>query len=135
VAVPLPEPPVEATVEVPAEPPAVGREAKNLSVVERGFALLEARRVTEAVALAHEAIQARKAGAPLVPTPAAAEESARLWGLLGLARQALDDLEGARFALEESIAVAPRSERATWERHLVALVLARGRQALERIAA
>ena len=131
-AVAAPDPPAEpVAAPIVPEPPTP---AQDLSVVERGFALLEARRLPEAVALAHEAIQARKSGAPLVPTAAAAEESARLWGLLGLARQALDDFEGARFAFEEAIAVAPRSERPRWERHLVALILARARRALDLVA-
>jgi tetratricopeptide (TPR) repeat protein len=48
-------------------------------------------------------------------------ETAALWSILGLARQALDDEDGARAAFEEAIRVAPAAERAAYRRHLAAL--------------
>lgn len=95
---------------------------------------MKAQRLDEVVALAEEALAARKSATTLVPPAAAAREAAGLWGLIGLARQGLDDLDGARFALEEAIALAPGGERSVWERHLVALALAVGRRSIERAA-
>ena len=98
------------------------------SVVERGLALLYAQRLDEVVALAQRALNAMKStgGAPL---PAdTGEDAAGLWGLMGLAKHSLNDLEGARFAFEEAIAAASGTERATWEGHLVSLTLAVGRR-------
>ena len=98
------------------------------SVVERGLALLYAQRLDEVVALAQGALNAMKStgGAPL---PAdTGEDAAGLWGLMGLAKHSLNDLEGARFAFEEAIAVASGTERPTWEGHLVSLTLAVGRR-------
>jgi tetratricopeptide (TPR) repeat protein len=59
----------------------------------------------------------------------------RLWGVVGLARQGLDDFEGARFAFEEAIALAPQSERETWERHLAGLASIAARRSLDEAAA
>jgi tetratricopeptide (TPR) repeat protein len=87
-------------------------------------------RFGEAVTLAREALEASKVVGIAVPTASAALETARLWGVVGLGKAGLDDLEGARFAFEEAIALAPGHERLIWERHLVDLALAVGRRAL-----
>jgi hypothetical protein len=92
--------------------------------VDRGFALLKARRFDEVVTSAQEALRSRAASA---------QDAAKLWGLTGLGKQGLDDAEGARFAFEEAIALASGAERQTWEGHLVALTLTVGRRALERL--
>ena len=92
-------------------------------VFDRCRALLEAARFEEAARLAKAALDAGKAARSLVPSPAVAAETAQLWGLVGLARQGVDDVDAARFAFEEAIAVAAGGERSTWERHLGALAL------------
>jgi len=103
----------------------------ELPVVERGFALLKEQRLSEVVTLAERELKAMKTAGPSAPALGTTQDAARLWGLTGLAKQGLDDFEGARFAFEEAIAVASGSERATWEGHLVALTLAVGRRALD----
>jgi hypothetical protein len=108
--------------------PATSREPDGTGV-EAGFALLNARRFDEVVALTQGMLNAAKAGA-VSPPGGAAQDAARLWGLMGLAKQGLDDFEGARFALEEAVATASGLERAAWEGHLVSLTLAVGRRAV-----
>lgn len=103
----------------------------ELPVVERGFALLKEQRLGEVVTLAERELKAMKTAGPAASALGTTQDAARLWGLTGLAKQGLDDFEGARFAFEEAIAVASGSERATWEGHLVALTLAVGRRALD----
>jgi hypothetical protein len=130
---PPPAPPrEEARAEVaPAPPPTVSAAAfeptvtfePEIPVVERGFALLKEQRLSEVVTLAERELKTRKGETPT-------QDAARLWGLVGLAKQGLDDVEGARFAFEEAIATASGSERSTWEGHLVALTLAVGRRAI-----
>jgi tetratricopeptide (TPR) repeat protein len=127
VAPPAPEPPVAAPAPAAAAPP---EPSEQLTVLERGDALLKAGRYDDAVTLAQDGLRALKPADGSSPPPAAAEEAARLWGLTGLARQGLGDVEGARFAFEEAIAIAPAAERQTWERHLVSLSLTVGRRAL-----
>jgi tetratricopeptide (TPR) repeat protein len=107
---PPPEPETIVTPEV-SEPP--------LSPVERCYALHEAQQFTEVVTEATAAIEAG------IVSPA--EDRARLWGVAGLARQALGEPTAARAAFEAAIAAAPPGERATWERHLAALALRVGR--------
>ncbi len=52
-----------------------------------------------------------------------AHEVAALWSVVALAKQAQDDDEGAREALEAALAVAPVAERVTYRQHLAALAL------------
>ena len=110
----------------PSEP-AVSPEPES-SVVERGLALLYAQRLDEVVALAQGALNAMKSTGGAPSPMNAGQDAARLWGLVGLAKQGLNDLEGARFAFEEAIAVASGTERPTWEWHLVSLTLSVGRR-------
>lgn len=105
--------------------------APEMSVVERCFALLRDERLAEVVSVAEEGLKTRQARGISVPSPEAAQEAAGLWGVVGLAKQKLDDFRGARFAFEEAIAVAPGTERATWERHLATLALTAGRRAID----
>ena len=100
------------------------------SVVDRGFALLKEQRHGEVVTLAEKALRATKAARGSAPTAGDAQDKARLWGLVGLAKHGLGDYEGARFALEEAVALASGSERPTWEGHLVALTMAFGRRSI-----
>ncbi|MGH7313236.1 MAG: hypothetical protein ACREJV_08690, partial [Candidatus Rokuibacteriota bacterium] len=119
-------PPQEVT---PAEPEVVeasaGRDEADapespLSSVERCYALYEAQQFREVVTEATGVLDAG-AGAP-------DEDTARLWGVVGLARQALGEPAAARVAFEAAIAAAPPGERATWERHLAVLALRAGRE-------
>jgi tetratricopeptide (TPR) repeat protein len=131
-------PPVAPIADAPppiTPPPATPRGAEpEGSVVERASALLTRGRFAEVLALGEEGLKATRSDGMWAPTAGAARETARLWGLVGLAKQELDDVEGARFAFEEAIALAPRSERTTWERHLAALALTVGRRPLGDVA-
>jgi tetratricopeptide (TPR) repeat protein len=124
---PAPPPPLEVT---PAWEPervvtSAGRdevEAPGPSVppVERCYALYEAQQFTEVVSQATAALEAG--------TASPGEDAARLWGVVGLARQALGEPALARAAFEAAIAAAPPGEHATWERHLAVLALRMGRE-------
>jgi tetratricopeptide (TPR) repeat protein len=105
--------------------------ADDLSVDERCLALFESKRFAEVVRLGEAHLEVRKSAGPLVPSVEAARETARLWGVVGLAKQGLDDLDGARFAFEEAIALAPQTERPTWERYLAALALIVAQRSLD----
>lgn len=127
-------PPSQAPVVLPpVAPPRVDpspRAEPERSVADHGLALVKAGRFSEAATLGQEALAAAKSADVPVPTASATQETARLWGVVGLGKAGLDDLEGARFAFEEAIALASRSERLTWERHLVDVALAVGRKSL-----
>ncbi|OLC36952.1 MAG: hypothetical protein AUH81_07245 [Candidatus Rokubacteria bacterium 13_1_40CM_4_69_5] len=109
---PEPEPP----------PPAPDRR----SPVERCYALYEAEQFREVVTQGAIALEAVASGALDMESP----DLAKLWGVMGLARRALGDHNGARMAFQEAIAVAPRAHRGAWERHLASLALHVGRQLL-----
>ncbi len=123
--VPVDDPMIQELARVSAEPPVVDEAATPAA---RCAALIDAGRVDEAIALAEATLQ---------ETPGASDAQsdgprARLWGLLGRARQARGDHDGARTALESAIAAAPRLERGEWERHLVTLAVATARSLLTR---
>jgi tetratricopeptide (TPR) repeat protein len=61
-----------------------------------------------------------------------AQASAKVWGLIALAKRELGDADGARAALEEAIIVAPPAEAPTWTRHLAALSLSTAQSLLAR---
>ncbi len=105
------------------------------SVEDRCFALLAADRFAEAVVIAEEALQAMKPATGRAPSPAVIQRMTRLWGGLGLARQGFGDFDGARFAFEEAMALAPQSQRQEWERRLAALASTSARRSLDEIAA
>ncbi len=94
------------------------------SAVERCHAFYEAKQYIEALAEAVPVLE-NVARGTLFLDPL---DVARLWGLVGLARQAVGDHDGARTAFKEAITVAPGEERATWQRHLGALALHVGQQ-------
>jgi tetratricopeptide (TPR) repeat protein len=102
-----PEPDVAAAPSPPALPP-----------VERCYALYEGQQFSDVVTEATGALEGGAAG----------EDTARLWGVLGLARLALGEPPAARVAFEAAIAAAPGAERPTWERHLARLALRMGRE-------
>jgi tetratricopeptide (TPR) repeat protein len=86
------------------------------SVVERCFALHEARRDAEVVVLGLSALQGDDGTDRLGDA-----ETAALWSVIALARQALGEEAEARAALESAIAAAPASARLTYQRQLSAL--------------
>jgi tetratricopeptide (TPR) repeat protein len=92
------------------------------SVVERCFALHQARRHREAVTVGLAALDDPET------RPADLHATAALWSVVALARQAMGDETGAREALESAIAVAPDADRPTYQRQLATLAdgLARG---------
>ena len=97
-----------ATDPAPARPLDVDGEA------ERCFALYQQRDYLQAIGAATAAIAAARGDGH-------AAGIARLWSIVALARQALDEHHGARAALECAIRAAPVSERAGYERQLAAL--------------
>jgi hypothetical protein len=139
-------PEVDTRIEAPGPPPApvsvasppavfdaaaeavdAERAEPELPAVERAFAMLKEQRLGEVITLAERQLKAMKSGGA---SATSAQDAAQLWGLTGVAKQGLDDFEGARFAFEEAIAVASGHQRPTWEGHLVALTLAVGRRAV-----
>src|SRR5262249_7978594 len=75
------------------------------------------------------AVVVREASAVLERGGLSAGETARLWGLVGLARQEQGDIDGARAAFGEAIHAAPVEDRLAWQRHMAQLAL-HARQAL-----
>jgi tetratricopeptide (TPR) repeat protein len=111
---PLPGPPPPAvTTPEPSEAFAVHAD----SVVERCFALHEARRHAEVVVLGMAALQGEDGAEPLGD----AHATAALWSVIALARQALGEDDQARAALEAAVAIAPPADRPAYQRQLAAL--------------
>src|SRR5439155_192796 len=95
-----PRPPlVPPTPPLPAPRPA-------MSASDRIYALWEGKQY---------AVVESEATAALARGGLSAGETARLWGLIGLARQEQGDVDGARAALEEAIMSAPVEDRAAWQ--------------------
>ena len=82
--------------------------------VDRCFALYQQRAYPEAVGTASAAIATSTAAGR-------ADEVARLWSIVALAQQAMEDRASARAALECAIRTAPEAERPAYERQLAAL--------------
>ncbi len=78
------------------------------------------------------AVVEREATAALEKGGLSAGETARLWGLIGLARQEQGDVNGARGAFEEAIMAAPVEDRPAWQRHMAQLALHAGQALLAR---
>jgi tetratricopeptide (TPR) repeat protein len=119
------DPMIRELARVSAEPLAVDESG---APAERCAALIDAGRFDEAIAVAETALH----GSPGASEPQGDALRARLWGLLGRARQGRGDADGARAALQSAIAAAPRLERGEWERQLVALAVATARSLLGR---
>ncbi|MBI3827067.1 MAG: hypothetical protein HY294_13825 [Candidatus Rokubacteria bacterium] len=117
--------PSESAPPIVPAPPAAG------GAVERCFALYQDQRFAEVI---EEAATALQPGPPFF-NDVPASQYAALTGLIGLARQALGDREGARAALVDAVNRAPGGDRATWARHLGALMLATGRDLIARAEA
>ena len=97
--------------------PVVGVPAEGDSVVETCFALYQEQRYAEVIDRATEVLTGGPAGRPRSDP----QETAALWSIVALARQALGEDTGARSALERAIAEAPDSERSIYERQLASL--------------
>lgn len=120
-----PEPPPPS----PPEPVPVAPRRGDLLLVERCFALYEDRRYDEVVSVGEEAL-ARLGDAPLA-TPQA-RETAALWAVVALAKQALGDDVGASVALESALRVAPEEERGMYQQDIAALSYSAAQTALAR---
>ncbi len=83
------------------------------SVVETCFELYQTQRYAEVVERASAALGAGG--------PGDAQETAALWSVVALARQALGEDAEARAALEAAIAAAPAADRPTYQRQLASL--------------
>jgi tetratricopeptide (TPR) repeat protein len=87
----------------------------EVSVVERCFALHQARRHWEAIDVGLTALDDPES------RPSDTHATAALWSVVALARQAMGDEVGAREALESAISVAPDADRPTYQRQLATL--------------
>jgi tetratricopeptide (TPR) repeat protein len=120
---PAPPAPIEAATGTPP-PPGVSAEietklSRDTPLVEHCFALYQERRFDEVLSVGQPAL-AEMQRPPAAGTP---RETAALWSVVGLAKQALGDDDGAHAALESSIACAVEPERSTYRRHLATLAL------------
>jgi hypothetical protein len=100
--------------------PGTGEAAATMraeSVLERCFALHQARRDADVVVLGMAALQ----GVDGALRRADPRTTAALWSVIALARQALGEDAEARAALESAIAVAMPADRPTYQRQLAAL--------------
>src|SRR5262249_56551656 len=80
------------------------------------------------------AVVVREASAVLERGGLSAGETARLWGLVGLARQEQGDIDGARAAFGEAIHAAPVEDRLAWQRPMAQLALHAGPAPFARVA-
>ena len=103
----------------PVRPAAATPPARQLDpeVVEACFALYQDRSYAEVISVGEEALGRAR-------TDSLAEDDAHdiaaLWSVVALAKQAREDDEGARLALEQALATAPPGERTTYRQHLAA---------------
>ncbi|MBI4270741.1 MAG: hypothetical protein HY615_10450 [Candidatus Rokubacteria bacterium] len=89
-------------------------------LVDTCFTLYQDGRYDEVLPLADEVL--RRPRTERV-SDEAAHSTAALWSVVGLAKQALGDDEGARYALEAALEIAPADERETYQQHVAALAL------------
>jgi tetratricopeptide (TPR) repeat protein len=117
---PLPAPPPLVTVTPrrvslgPVGAAVVEDHGDAADAVERCFALYQDGAHPETVAAATAAMAGKAASGQ-------AAEVARLWSIVALARQAMDDPAGARTALEAALTTAPETERPAYARQLASL--------------
>jgi tetratricopeptide (TPR) repeat protein len=119
-----PPAPVEPSTRIPLPPPDAGPRGettlgRDTPLVERCFVLYQEKRFGEVLSAGEPAL------AEMQRQPAAgpSREIAALWSVVGLAKQALGDDDGAHAALESSIDSAAEPERSTYRRHLATLAL------------
>ena len=87
---------------------------RDSPLVEQCFALYQGKRFDEVLSIAEPALAGLRREAPAGPS----RETAALWSVVGLAKQALGDDDGAHVALGSSIDAALDPERSTYRRHL-----------------
>ena len=98
--------------------PAIAESATTtpgLSAVDTCFELYQEHRFADVIALATRTLE--------TDPPATAHETAALWSVVALARQASGDDPGARAALESAISAAPAADRSGYQRQLVSLAV------------
>src|SRR5206468_1307581 len=116
-----------------AAPPAPAAEPKpkrDSPLVETCFALYQEKRFSEVVSEGEEML----AKLPVQWPAGTSHDIAALQSVIGLAKQALGDDDGARLALEAAIDASPETERPTYRRHLAALSLDAAQARLARAA-
>ena len=110
----------------PAEP----KPKRDSPVVETCFDLYQEKRYSEAVSAGEEML----AKLPVQWPAGTSHDIAALQSVIGLAKQALGDDDGARLALEAAIDASPEAERSTYRLHLAALSLDAAQARLTRAA-
>jgi tetratricopeptide (TPR) repeat protein len=103
---------------------------RDTPLVERCFALYQEKRFDEVLSIGEPAL----AEMQRQPVAGPSRETAALWSVVGLAKQALGDDDGAHAALESSIDSAVEPERSTYRRHLATLALEAAQARLTRAA-
>lgn len=88
--------------------------------LDRALTLVAEGRIDEALGLAARELERMGPAMPEAPD----ESRAALWSVVGLGRQAAEDMDGAAIAFETAIAFAPDKARAIHEQRLRTLVLA-----------
>jgi tetratricopeptide (TPR) repeat protein len=133
--------PTEARVEpsgpiAPVQPirqwdePAEPKPKRDSPLVETCFALYQEKRYSEVVSTGEEVL----AKLPVQWPAGTSHDVAALQSVIGLAKQALGDDDGARLALEAAIDASPETERSTYRLHLAALSLDAAQARLARAA-
>jgi len=103
---------------------------RDSPLVETCFALYQEKRYSEVVSTGEEML----AKLPVQWPAGTSHDIAALQSVIGLAKQALGDDDGARLALEAAIEASPESERSTYSLHLAALSLDAAQARLTRAA-
>jgi tetratricopeptide (TPR) repeat protein len=119
-----PPAPVEPSTRTPLPPADAGpggetKLGRDTPLVERCFLLYQEKRFGEVLSVGEPALAEIKRQ----PAAGPSRETAALWSVVGLAKQALGDDDGAHAALESSIDSAAEPERSTYRRHLATLAL------------
>jgi tetratricopeptide (TPR) repeat protein len=112
------------------DPPAEPKPKRDSPVVETCFDLYQEKRYSEAVSAGEEML----AKLPVQWPAGTSHDIAALQSVIGLAKQALGDDDGARLALEAAIDASPETERSTYRLHLAALSLDAAQARLTRAA-
>jgi tetratricopeptide (TPR) repeat protein len=121
-----------APVQPAASPTVPAPEAKpkrDTPLVEACFAMYQEKRFGEVVSIAEETLAKQGVRWPATTS----HETAALWSVVGLAKQALGDADGARVALESAVDASPEAERSTYRHHLAALALDAAQARLARV--
>ena len=118
----VPDPTPTAPVESPARPWSSegitsgvdARMTRDSALVERCFALYQEKQFADVLAVGEPGLAALRNE----PGASRSRDAAALWSVIGLAKQALGDDDGAHTALAASIDAASEPDRPTYRRHL-----------------